>query len=116
MSTTGKTKKTQVVRRFSRFIAPGSVRVEATPAYGDVMASAYVAPGEKALTIVLINPKDAEVPVTLKLRTALKPTSLQTIRTSATEDCQPGAPVAVSEGNATLTLPGQCIVTLTRAE
>ena len=45
MSTSGKTKKTQVARQYSRFVAPGSVRVEASPAFGEVISSAHVTAG-----------------------------------------------------------------------
>jgi glucuronoarabinoxylan endo-1,4-beta-xylanase len=116
MSTSGKTKKTQVVRQFSRYIAPGSVRVEASPAFGDVMASAYLSAAADALTLVLINPQTESRPVTVKLKGGPALAQLQAIRTSATEDCKELEPVALSGGTASLTLPGQCILTLTNVK
>jgi glucuronoarabinoxylan endo-1,4-beta-xylanase len=115
MSTSGKTKKTQVVRQFSRFIAPGSVRVEASPAVGDVMASAYVTAGGDAVTVVLINPTAQEQPVNLALRGGLKVTQFQAVRTSATEDCQTVQALIVGDSKTAFAMPGQSIVTLTSA-
>ena len=116
MNTRGKTKKTQVVRQYSRFISPGSVRVEATPAYDEVMASAYLTPAGDAVTLVLINPRGQEQPVTVALRGGPKVSQWQVIRTSSTEDCQLVVPVDVTEGKAAFTMPAQCIVTLTSAK
>lgn len=112
----GPTKKTHVVRHYSRFIPAGSTRIEATPAYGDVTASAYAlgADGERAgLTIVLTNPGEQEQPVTLKLQSGPQVTRLNVVRTSAREDFKSLDPAPVKDGVVTLTLPGQSIVTLT---
>lgn len=113
MTTQGKTKKTQVVRQYSRFIAPGSRRVEASPAFGAVEASAYVTAAGDAITIVLINPTAGSQPVTLTLPNGPDVTRLQVIRTSATEDCQVVEPVEIRGGKASFVMPGECIVTLT---
>jgi O-glycosyl hydrolase len=109
-------KKGYVTRQFSRFIPAGSVRVDATPAYGDVNASAYVNEAGKALTVVLINPGKQAQAVTLTLKGTPAVESLRTIRTSATESGAVLAPTAVGGGRATLTLPGESIVTLTNVE
>jgi O-glycosyl hydrolase len=115
-STKGLDQKGYVTRQFSRFIPAGSVRVDATPAYGDVNASAYVNDAGRTLTVVLINPAKQEQAVTLTLRGTPATESLKTIRTSASESGAVLAPTPVSGGRATLTLPAESIVTLTNVE
>jgi O-glycosyl hydrolase len=102
-----------VVRHYSRYIPAGSVRVDATPAYGEVLASAYVSKGGKGLTLVLTNPgaKPQEVSVTLKGLGSVK--KLSTVRTSATEDSKPQGAAQVQGGKLRVTLPAQSLVTLT---
>ena len=114
--TKGLDQKGYVTRQFSRFIPAGSVRVDATPAYGDVNASAYVNDAAKKLTVVLINPGKAEQAVTLTLRGTPEVASLRTIRTSATESGAVLAATAVTDGKATLTVPAESIVTLTNLD
>jgi O-glycosyl hydrolase len=109
-------KKGYVTRQFSRFIPAGSVRVDATPAYGDVNASAYVHDAARTLTVVLINPGKREQAVTLTLNGTPAAESLKTIRTSATESGAVLAPTAIDHGRATLALPAESIVTLTNVE
>jgi O-glycosyl hydrolase len=109
-------KKGYVTRQFSRFIPAGSVRVDATPAYGDVNASAYVNDSSKTLTVVLINPGKQEQAVTLTLSGTPVVESLKTIRTSATESGAVLAATAVRGGKATVTLPAESVVTLTNVE
>lgn len=116
MDLRGKTKKTQVVRQYSRFIAPGSVRLAATPAFGDVMASAYRGPTGEGFTVVLINPQSDQQSVSVILRGGPHVSRWQVIRTSATEDCLVVTPVDVQDGRATFEMPPQSIVTLTTAE
>lgn len=113
MTMQGKTKKTQVVRHYSRFIAPGSRRIAADPAYGEVAASAFLSPAGDGLTVVLINAKSEARPVSLTLRNGPSIARFQAVRTSATEDGQAVEPVTVEDGRATLEMPAQSIVTLT---
>ena len=116
MLTSGMTKKTQVVRHYSRYIAAGSVRVGATPEYGDVKTSAYVNEAAKTVTVVLLNPTEEEQKITLTLKGSLAPRSLQVVRTTAEEDFKTLPPVAMTGGKASFTMPKQSIVTLTNAK
>lgn len=110
----GPSKKTHVVRHFSRFIPAGSVRVDALPAYGDVNVSAYLDETSRTVTIVLINAGDSERPVTIAMKgEATNAKSFTTIRTSADEDSKELAPTPVKANAATLTMPPMSIVTLT---
>jgi O-glycosyl hydrolase len=61
----GPSKKTMAVRHFSRFIPAGSVRIGATPGYGALLASAYLADDD--LTVVLVNPGKTAISARLRL-------------------------------------------------
>ena len=108
----GMSKKTYVVRHYSRFIPPGSVRVDATPAYGDVFVSAFTH-GQDGLTMVLINAGDQPQGITLKLEQAGNIPQLNMIRTSATEDCATLDPLPIVDAAGKFEMPAQSIITLT---
>jgi glucuronoarabinoxylan endo-1,4-beta-xylanase len=113
MRLSGPTKKTQVVRHYSRFIPAGSVRIGADPAYGAVLSSAYAVPGGQGVTIVLTNPGETPQEVTVQLKGLARVKQLTVVRTSATEDSKTLDPVMVEEGKVRVSLPKQSIVTLT---
>jgi O-glycosyl hydrolase len=112
----GPTKKTQVVRHYSRFIPAGSVRIGAEPAYGTVLASAYAAPGGQGVTIVLTNPGEQPQEVAVTQKGLAKRETSTVVRTSAEEDSRMLGPVRVEDGRLRVTLPGHSIATLTTAE
>ncbi|CAN5709774.1 hypothetical protein BH11ARM2_BH11ARM2_34280 [soil metagenome] len=104
-------KKGQVVRQYARFIPAGSVRVDATPGYGDLNVSAFTK--GKDLTVVLLNPKASPKRVSLDLKGLSTLAALNVVRTSATEDGAVLPPLRVTAGRATVDVPGDAIVTLT---
>ncbi len=106
------TPKTHAMRHFSKFIRPGAVRVAADPAYGDVLASAYLHDGDATLTVVLINPHDAPRSVTLGVPATSGIDSFAVTRTSAAESFAAVDPVAIESGRAELTMPAHSIATL----
>jgi glucuronoarabinoxylan endo-1,4-beta-xylanase len=116
MHLSGLTKKTHVVRHYSRFIPAGSIRIGADPAYGEVLASAYAVNGAKGVTVVLTNPGAREQAVGVTLKGLPQVRSLAAVRTSAAEDLRPLAPLKVEGGRLRVTLPAQSIVTLTTVE
>jgi len=111
MPLNGLNKKTHVVRHYSRYILAGAVRIGATPGYGSIHASAYRRAND--VTIVLLNASDAAQSVKLSLKGLASLTTLNQIRTSATEDSKTIASVSVKQGAATVEVPGPSIVTLT---
>ncbi len=106
------TPKTYAVLHYSRFIAPGSVRVDASPAYGDVDAGAFRHPQSGALTIVMLNPTDAEQPVSIAFAQDPGVKAMQLYRTSANEQLKQLPDVALDGGRLSLTMPAESIVTL----
>lgn len=114
MHLSGPTKKTYVVRQYSRFIPAGSARIGAEPAYGEVLASAYAVQG--GVTVILTNPGEKDQAVTVTLKGLPQVKRLSAIRTSATEDSKVLEPVRVQAGNVQVTLPAQSITTLTTVE
>ncbi len=109
------TPKTYAVMHYSRFIRPGAVRVDASPAYGAVQASAFKHEAGGALTIVLLNPGEDEQPVTVRFAQDPGFGSMELYRTSATEGMSrlPDAPV--EGGTVQLTMPPLSMVTLHHA-
>lgn len=101
----GLNKKTHVVRHYSRYIPAGSVRVDATPGYGKVNASAFVKGDD--ITVVLLNTSTIPQRVSLK---GIGNRRLNVVRTSATEDSKELPAVGVGE---VVEVPGLGIVTLT---
>jgi O-glycosyl hydrolase len=112
-TTKGLDKKGYTVRQFSRYIPAGSVRVDATPGFGAVAASAYVTPDGKGLTVVLVNPGPSAQQVQLALRRVPTVPALTAVRTSASEDGKDLGALPVKDGSVALALPGASIVTLT---
>lgn len=110
------TKKTHVVRHYSRYIPAGSVRIGTEPAYGAVLSSAYSLKGGQGVTLVLTNPGETSQAVTLTLKGLAGVKRLTQVRTSAREDSKVVEPVRIEGGRARVTLPGQSIVTLTTVE
>jgi O-glycosyl hydrolase len=110
MLLTGYTKKSHATMHFTRFIRPGATRVQAEPAQGAVMASAFTHPRD-GTTIVIINPRAAAL--TIKLSVSGKaPSSLKMWRTSATENVKELSAPTRSGSDWEFVLPGNSIVTL----
>lgn len=107
----GLDKKGFAMRQFSRFIPAGSVRIDATPGFGDVAASAYKK--GTATTIVLVNPGTTARRVTLTLRGLTGLRSLNVVRTTALENGAVLRAQPVLAGTVRVTLPADSIVTLT---
>lgn len=104
-----------VAKHFFRYIRPGAVRVEATPDTPDLNVCAFVHDAQKTITVVLVNMTTAEQAVTLTLPAAPAVTALKVFRTSAAEAFSEQAEAPVTDGKASLKVPGQSIVTLTAA-
>jgi O-glycosyl hydrolase len=110
MLLTGYTKKSHATMHYTRFIRPGATRVQAEPAQGAVMASAFTHP-RHGTTIVIVNPRAAAL--TIKLSVSGKaPSSLKMWRTSATENVKEVPAPTRNGSDWEFVLPGNSIVTL----
>jgi O-glycosyl hydrolase len=110
MLLTGYTKKSYTTMHYTRFIRPGATRVQAEPAQGAVMASAFTHPRD-GTTIVIVNPR----PVTLTIKLSISgkaPSSLKMWRTSATENIKEVPAPTRNGSDWEFVLPGPSIVTL----
>jgi O-glycosyl hydrolase len=110
----GLNKKTHAVRHFSRFIPRGATRVEATPAFGAINASAFV--NGQDYTIVLVNPTDELQPVTINLRNMERNPFVFAVVTDASRDSADGGRIPVTGNMIRVDVPGPGIVTLTTME
>jgi glucuronoarabinoxylan endo-1,4-beta-xylanase len=105
-------KRLYVLGQFSRFIRPGAVVLSSTSSDSTLLATA-VRPTAGGVTVVLANTGRNSHTVTVNLNgLAGAPASVTPHRTSATENQAPLAPVAVSSGRFTITVPSKTVVTL----
>jgi len=106
------TAKSRAAQHWFKFVRPGAVRVETTPATGVVPTSAFVHDANNTLTIVLVNPTRTALPVTLALTGAQRLGQMQVYRTTLNEAFEQQAAVAVQHGKIFVTMPPESMVTL----
>jgi glucuronoarabinoxylan endo-1,4-beta-xylanase len=105
-------KRLYVLGQFSRFIRPGSVVLASTSSDATLQVTA-VRPTAGSVAVVLANTGRNSHTVTVNLNgLAAPPASLTPYRTSAGENQAPLAPVNVSSGAFTITVPSKSVVTL----
>jgi O-glycosyl hydrolase len=106
------TGKSRAAQHYFKYIRPGAVRVETSPASGAIPTSAFVHDADNTLTIVLANPAREPRQVTLALAGEQKLREMEVRRTSATEQFALVEPVAVHDGRIDLAMPAESLVTL----
>ncbi len=106
------TPKTYTAMYYSKFIRPGTVRIDARPGFGDVQVSAFLNEGRGELAIIAINPTGQEQPLNLTFSNLKAPASLKAYRTSASENMQQAGQVTVNNNKAAFRMMSQSIVTL----
>jgi len=105
-------KRLYVMGQFSRFIRPGSVVLASTSSDSTLQVTA-VRPATGSVAVVLANTGRNSHTVTVSLPgLASPPASLTPYRTSATENQTQLAPVPVSAGAFTITVPSKSVVTV----
>jgi glucuronoarabinoxylan endo-1,4-beta-xylanase len=105
-------KRLYVIGQFSRFIRPGSVVLSSTSSDSTLQVTA-VRPAAGGVAVVFANTGRSSHTVTVNLSgLASPPASLTPYRTSATENQAPLAPVGVSSGAFTITVPSKSVVTV----
>ena len=98
------------LRHFSRYTGPGWVRVGATVDVEGLLVSAWIAPGEEALTVVIVNPGLTDLDVRVDLgEFASRATSV--IRT-VFDGLERSAELGPLSGDGTLRVPGRAVVTV----
>lgn len=105
------TKKTRVAQHYTRFLTPGSVRVEVKPAEAGVRVMAAVHPKTQTTTVVVVNPTAEPIELNL-LFSGRAPTRFRGWRTSAREDLAEFDPPAMTGSSILLLMPAETIVTL----
>ena len=105
-------KRLYVLGQFSRFIRPGAVVLASTSSDSTLQVTA-VRPTAGAVAVVLSNTGRSSHTVTVNLNgLASPPASLTPHRTSAGENQAQLAPVGVSSGAFTITVPAKSVVTV----
>jgi len=119
-------KKYSAFKHFSRYVRPGAVRVGATFAngkssiggrsvydtYNSLNVSAYLHETDHTLTVVLVNMRGSDQPVSIKLPGALPVTSLQVHLTSRSASFARQKDLAVADSKVSLTAPAHTVLTL----
>ncbi|MFW6303936.1 MAG: glycoside hydrolase family 30 beta sandwich domain-containing protein, partial [Candidatus Sumerlaeota bacterium] len=109
------TPKTYAVMHYTKFIEPGSVRIDTEPALGTVKASAYLHKEKNIFTAVLLNPTDEEQSVTLNIN-GVDLKQLNTFVTDANARLKASDPAMVNDGKVMVKMGPQSMITLTTAE
>jgi len=105
-------KRLYVLGQFSRFIRPGAVVLASTSSDATLQVTA-VRPTTGSVAVVLANNGRSAHTVTVNLPgLTMPPASLTPYRTSAGENQAQLAPVAVSSGAFTITIPAKSVVTV----
>jgi len=105
------TPKTYTAMHYSRFIKPGSVRIDTQPGFGDVQVGAFLHNQNGELAIVAINPTDKGQALNMKLDNLKGLTSLKVYRTSASENLKEVGEVPVTDNKTAFNMTPQSIVT-----
>ncbi len=101
---TAPTKRLYSVGNYSRFIRPGWTRIDVAGANPNVFSSAYTSPSNASFAIVVVNNSGVDQPFVASLVHA-RSASVTPWVTSASLDLAPQAPIAVSAGQFTTTVP-----------
>lgn len=109
--TTGPTKKTWAATHFFRFVRPGFQRVETTPAFGDLLTSAFIGENQQ-LVVVMINAQGQGRQAKLAISDFPGEREARVYRTSANEDLAELPTLEIVRGAAGIDLPGHSIVTV----
>jgi len=115
-------KPSAAFRHFSRYVRPGAVRVAATPSTiggADEMdtgngldVSAFVHDADRTVTVVLLNMRGEDVPLTIRVPARPHVTSYRVYRTDADESFAAQPALSVAQGHVTLEVPAYSIITL----
>jgi glucuronoarabinoxylan endo-1,4-beta-xylanase len=105
------TPKFYAVKQYSKFVTPGSRRIDVVVNNPDVLVSAYMNETNGKVTIVAINKGQNPVTATFNLKDAAT-ASFKQYRTSTSENCAYIEEITVSNNSFNLDLPSESITTL----
>ena len=106
------TPKSYAFMHYSRFIKPGSQRIEAAPGFSEVQVSAFLHEQNNDLTIVAINPTEQEHELNMTLENLQGITSLKVFRTSSSENMTKVDEIEIIDNKTSFMMIPQSIVTL----
>jgi glucuronoarabinoxylan endo-1,4-beta-xylanase len=104
--------KFAVARQFFRFMRPGAIRLAVTPELPALLASAFVHPRNRTLTIELVNTGNSDESVSIRLPDVPAIRQFNVYRSSANERCAAQADLIASDGAVTVAVPAEAVVTL----
>ena len=105
------TPKTYTAMHYTKFIRPGTRRIDAEPGFAAVQVGAFLHEKDGDLTVVALNSTDQNQPLNLAFRNLKGLVSLKAYRTSASENLAAVGEVPVKDGKAAFEMTPQSIVT-----
>jgi O-glycosyl hydrolase len=126
VETPTQSKKYSAFKQFSRYVRPGAVRVGATftngqssvggkseyDTYNSLNVSAYLHERDRTITVVLVNMRASDEPVSVRLPTNLPLGSMEAYLTSSTGAFARQRDLPVSDGQVPLEVPSHGVLTL----
>lgn len=126
VETPTQSKKYSAFKQFSRYVRPGAVRVGATftngqssvggkseyDTYKSLNVSAYLHEADRTITVVLVNMRASNEPVSIRLPTTLPVGSMEAYLTSTSASFTRQRDLPVSNGEVSLEVPGHAVLTL----
>jgi glucuronoarabinoxylan endo-1,4-beta-xylanase len=104
------TPKFYAVKQYSKFVSPGSTRIEAVSSNADVLVSAYLDETNGKVTIVAINKIRVPLSIIFNLKNAAA-ASFEQYCTSASENCAYVGEITVLNNSFNVNLPPESITT-----
>jgi O-glycosyl hydrolase len=111
MVTDGYTDKSHAARHYFKFVRPGAVRIEASPAFGELHVGAFIHDEDQQLVIVAINSTESEQTVDLRLNNVPSCHTFDLVRTSAKVKFEPSGTASIDNSVANLSMPPMSMLT-----
>jgi glucuronoarabinoxylan endo-1,4-beta-xylanase len=105
------TKRLYTFGQFSRFVRPGSVRIDVAGSVSGVSVASFATPATNLPIVVLINSNTSPVSTSLSLTNVATPDHFENWLTSASSNLQNQGNISVAS-TASLSLPAQSVTTL----
>jgi glucuronoarabinoxylan endo-1,4-beta-xylanase len=106
-------KRLYAIGQFSRFIRPGSILLTSTSSSSGLESTAAMLPSGN-VALVLSNTSAGSITATVTLKNAaIAPASVTPFITSSTQNQAQLAPITVTNGTFTITIPASAVVTVT---
>lgn len=98
-----------ITGQYSRYVRPGFRRVDATPATGSVLTTAYIGP--KRAIVIVTNPSGSSQSIRVRITGGKVKGVVRPVQSTASEHWQSVRPIAVRSGSFSTTVPAESMTT-----